>query len=273
MIQTDPLSLLFVACFLIGLVFFLVTALLGNLSHGHTVAHGASHAATHPSGVAHTAHTPAHHVDLHAGHIAGGAHQQQAGKADTSGHSLSVMSFLNPTSVMLFLLGFGFFGYLFHNIVGFVAPILTLMAAGVCGIAIAAVLLYAITRLFGNSEWSTEQDVSDRTGLLGKVSLPIQENGMGEILYVTPGGMRKSIPARSIDGRRLERDMEVVVINFEHGVAAVDTWEHFIHEEEGYSEPSLTSASDNLDQLRNLLEQSGKTDSQPLVMHNDAQKE
>ncbi len=41
MIATDPLSLLFIACFLTGLVFFIVTALLGNLGHGmtHNVAH------------------------------------------------------------------------------------------------------------------------------------------------------------------------------------------------------------------------------------------
>ncbi len=75
------------------------------------------------------------------------------------------------------------------------------------------------------------QDVSDRTGLLGKVSMTIQENNIGEILYTSPGGMRKSIPARSIDGRRVERGQEVVVIDYQHGIAEVDTWEHFINEE------------------------------------------
>ena len=61
MIATDPLSLLFIACFLTGLVFFVVTALLGNLGHGmtHNVAHhvGAMHTtSTHAAsnGPAHT---------------------------------------------------------------------------------------------------------------------------------------------------------------------------------------------------------------------------
>jgi hypothetical protein len=59
--------------------------------------------------------------------------------------------------------------------------------------------------------------------------------GIGEIIYVSPGGMRKSVPARSIDGRRLEREQEVVVVNYKRGVAEVDTWEHFINQEDSSS--------------------------------------
>jgi hypothetical protein len=81
--------------------------------------------------------------------------------------------------------------------------------------------------------------------------------------------MRKSIPARSIDGRRLERDQEVVVVNYQHGIAEVDTWEHFISED---GTPSGASASDELDKLRTLLDESSKADSQ-LVMRKDLQKE
>ena len=171
---------------------------------------------------------------------------------------------------MFFLLGFGFFGYLFHNIVGFEAPLLTLISAGISGLIIAALLLVTLARLFGNSESATVQDVSDRTGLLGKVSITIQESGLGEILYVSPGGMRKSIPARSIDGRRLERDQEVVVVNYQRGIAEVDTWDHFINEEGERSEASI---SDELEKLRTLLDESSKTDSEQLVMRNDPQKE
>jgi hypothetical protein len=169
---------------------------------------------------------------------------------------------------MLFLLGFGFFGYLFHNTAHFVAAF-TLVLAGIGGLIIAAVLLIVLSRLFGNSEGATVQDVSDRIGLLGKVSITIQENGLGEIIYTSPGGMRKSIPARSIDGSRLERDQEVVVVNYQHGIAEVDTWDHFISEE---GAPLKESASDELDKLRALLDESSKADSQ-LVMRKDLQKE
>jgi hypothetical protein len=69
--------------------------------------------------------------------------------------------------------------------------------------------------------------------------MAIPENSLGEITYLSPGGMRKSIPARSLDGRRLERDQEVVVVNYQNGIAEVDTWERFANQEgTGISEKS-----------------------------------
>ncbi len=263
MIATDPLSLLFIACFLTGLVFFIVTALLGNLGHGMT------HSVAHHSGVVHTTSThAASHGPAHTSGQTAGSHSTSHAHVSTQGHNQTFLSFINPTTVMLFLLGFGFFGYLFHTTIHFVAA-LTLILAGIGGIAIAGLLLILLSRLFGGSEESSVQDVSDRTGLLGKVSITIQENNIGEIIYVSPGGMRKSIPARSIDGRRLERDQEVVVVNYQHGIAEVDTWEHFIHED---GAPMEASYSDELDKLRTLLDSSNTEDSQ-LVMRKDLQKE
>ncbi len=207
MIATDPLSLVFIGCFLVGLIYFIVTALLGNLGHGtaHTAAHGVDAHIGHHTGV---------HVHT-AAHSTGHAHAQ----AHAYGHNQSLASFLNPTSIMFFLLGFGFFGYVFHNIVGLEAPLLVLLFAGLSGIVIALLLFSMLARIFGNSESATEQDVSDRTGLLGRVSMTIQEGSLGEVLYISPGGMRKSIPARSIDGQRLERGQEVVVVSYQNGVA------------------------------------------------------
>ncbi len=263
MIATDPLSLLFIACFLTGLVFFIVTALLGNLGHGMT------HHVAHHGGVVHT--TGTHAVSSGSAHTSGhaaGSHGTTHNHANTQGQHLTPLAFINPTSVMLFLLGFGFFGYFFHTTIHSVAAV-TLILAGIGGFAIAGLLLILLSRLFGGSEESSVQDVSDRTGLLGKVSITIQENNIGEIIYVSPGGMRKSIPARSIDGRRLERDQEVVVVNYEDGIAEVDTWEHFIHEE---GTPGEASYSDELEKVRILLDSSNTEDSQ-LVIRKDLQKE
>ncbi|GAC1568461.1 MAG: hypothetical protein NVS3B14_17750 [Ktedonobacteraceae bacterium] len=280
--MTDPLSLLFIACFLVGLVYFIVTAALGNLGHGaahatghHTGLHIGQQSVVH--GTAQAAHTT--HSPVHAAANTAHTHAHTTGKTHTGGHNQSWASFLNPTSIMFFLLGFGFFGYLFHNLVGLEAPLLVLLFAGLGGVVIALLLLLMISRLFGNSESATVQDVSDRTGLLGKVSITIQESGLGEILYLSPGGMRKSIPAHSIDGRRLERNQEVVVVNYQNGIAEVDTWEHFINEEgthtaaSGSGSGSGIMTSDGLDALRTLLNESSKTESQELVMRQDLQKE
>src|SRR6266849_3827336 len=275
MIATDPLSLLFIACFLCGLLFFIVTALLGNLGHG--VAHGATHHAGlhigHQAAGVHTAgaHAPtAPHTVSHApAHTPGQAAGSHSTTHDSSqGQHQSLLSLINPMPIMLFLLGFGFFGYFVHNTIHFVAA-LTLIFAAIGGVAVAALLLILVGRLFGDSEGATVQDVSDRTGLLGKVSITIQENSLGEIIYISPGGMRTSIPARSIDGRRLERDQEVVVVNSQHGVAEVDTWDHFIGEEESRVE---ATDSNELEKLRALLKEPDKADSE-LVIRKDLQKE
>ncbi len=261
MIATDPLSLLFLACFLIGLVYFIITALMGNLGHGmtHHVAHSGAMHTTTTHAVSHgTAHTTGHAVSTHSSTTHGSTQAQHQ----------SPLAYINPTSVMLFLLGFGFFGYFFHTSIHAVAA-LTLVLASIGGIVIAGLLLILLSRLFGGREESSVQDVSDRTGLLGKVSITIQENGIGEIIYISPAGMRKSIPARSIDGRRLERDQEVVVVDYQHGIAEVDTWEHFVQED---GMPIEASYSDELEKLRNLLDSSNTEDSQ-LVMKKDLQKE
>ena len=127
-----------------------------------------------------------------------------------------------------------------------------------------------ISRIFRDGDGSTIQDVADRTGLLGTVSITIQENGLGEIIYASPGGMRKSIPARSIDGRRIERDQEVVVVSNQHGVADVDTWEHFLHQEELNAHTG--SDVDQLTTMRALLEGTNRTDLE-YVMRKESQKE
>jgi hypothetical protein len=267
LIATDPLSLVFLGCFLFGLFFFILTALLGNLGHdfgqhgfGHHVAPPVGH------GMSHVSHTTSHAPT--AANTAGSAHTQGTDHQNTQGNSFSLLSFVNPTAVILFLLGFGFFGYVFHNTGHFVAA-LTITLAVVSGIIIAALLLLLLGRLFGDSEGATIQDVSDRTSILGRVSFTIQENGLGEVMYTSPGGMRKSIPARSVNGRRLERGQEVVVVNYSHGIAEVDTWDNIINEEGIHSD---VTSEDGLAKLRDLLNESDDTNTE-LVMRKDPQKE
>ncbi len=277
LIATDPLSLVFIACFLFGMLFLIVTTILGNLGHGatHSVAHQGpvhigGHVGAHSVGHAAT-HGPAHAPTHTTGHAAGS--HGTSGNSTPQGNIPSLLSYINLTSIVFFLIGFGLFGYLINNVVQVVA-LFALGLAGVSGILIAALLLLLLNRLFGNSEGETVQDVSDRTGIVGKVSTTIQENSLGEVIYTSPGGMRKSIPARSVDGRRLDRDQEVVIINYQHGVAEVDTWDHFIDEEESHFIATAPAApdTDELAQLRALLDEPAKTDTE-LVMRKDLQKE
>jgi len=227
---TDPLSLMFIACFVIGLLFLLIIAFSGH-GHGHGLAHhsGATghigHAGHAPLG--HTTHGP--HASVHIGHST-----YQTANHNAQGGHFSIFAIVNPLNIVLFLLGFGFFGYI-SSATGALALPLTLVLASACGLIIALILIIILNRAFGTATGTTIQDVSDRTGLLGKVNITIPQRGLGEIIYTSPGGMRKSIPARSTDGRRLEREQEVVVINDNNGIVEVDTWEHFIGQEEANS--------------------------------------
>jgi hypothetical protein len=261
MIVTDPLSLVFIFCFLLGFGFFLVAGLMGG--HGHAHAH-IGHAHVHVAG--------AHHGPVHAGSHAPGARinaSNQQGTQNTAQQAhFSLFGYLNPTTIALFLLGFGFFGYFFHNVANLAISLTLLLATG-GGLVIAALLLLMLSRLFANSESSTELDVVDRTGMLGKVSITIPEKGLGEIIYTSPSGMHKSIPARGLNNQRLERDLEVVVVNYQHGVAEVETWENFMHEETHATDPATP---DELAQLRALLNESEGSEIE-MVMHQEQQKE
>jgi hypothetical protein len=267
-IATDPLSLVFIGCFLFGLLFLLGTVLLGSIGHGHGMAHSVGHSAlhhVHVGGAVHH-HTPViNHVQ--AAHQGGSSQAGAKGGNNASGQGISFLTIVNPSSVVFFLLGFGFLGYVFHNETRLGLP-LTLLLSILSGCIIAALLVVLMNRLIGNSEAHTVQDVSDRTGLVGKVILTIQGNDPGEILYQTPGGLRKSIPARSTNGQRIERGEEVVVVNFENGVAEVDTWEHFIGQEDEQEAISSSSLED-LEALRSLLEGAGKDDEQEYVLRKD----
>ncbi len=285
-IETDPLSLLFLASFLFGLLFLIVTSVLGNFGHGHGV-HHVGHGAgqhVHLSGqTASSTHQTGHYVNrVHVGtgsQSSASMRNNQAAVAHLPGTTqggASLLTFINPTTIILFLLGFGFFGYVFHSVIGWILP-LTLLGAIVGGLAVTLFLLALLVRIFGNSEGQTIQDVSERIGLIGKVSLTIQANSPGEIIYLSPGGMRKSLPARSVTGQRIERDQEVVVVNYQHGTAEVDTWEHFMEEQDHQDSfsPSTVSSntdSDELAKLRSLIEDSERSDA-PVVMRNDLQKE
>jgi hypothetical protein len=287
LIATDPLSLVFIACFLFGLLFLLATSLLGSLGHGHAGLHaGSSHTGLHLGGHAPAAHAVSHvgaaHAPAHGAHVTShapahtnaaghGAGSQQTSNQSAQDGWLSPLSYINLTTIVLFLLGFGFLGYVFHNTAHLLLPV-TLILAALGGVVGALLLLMLISRIFGGTDVSTEQDVSDRTGLLGKVSITIPENNLGEVIYVSPGGLRKSIPARSTDGRRLERDQEVVVVNYQRGVAEVDTWEHFMNEEEALDPKSPLANEDELAKLRALLEGSDPRESK-LALQNDLQKE
>ncbi len=65
---------------------------------------------------------------------------------------------------------------------------------------------------------------TDILGVLGLVTGPIREGGIGEIQF-SQNGARRFAPARSEAGVALPRGTEVVVMRYEQGIAYVRPWD------------------------------------------------
>jgi hypothetical protein len=237
MIQTDPLSLVFIACFVFAGAFLVASLLLG-MGHTHTGLH--LHA-----GHVHLGHTGAH---LHLGHAAAtGAHTATGHPARVTlphadGQSAQVppqattpaptpMAWLlgevNLNAILVFLLAFGLLGYLLHN-AAHAGAVLTIMLAVMAGVGGAIGINAWFARLFGNEIGGLGLDSSQMEGRLATVTLPIRVGGIGEVVFTGENGTRRSLGARSADGTPIPRDAEVVILTYENGIAAVQTWDNFI---------------------------------------------
>jgi len=66
------------------------------------------------------------------------------------------------------------------------------------------------------------------------------------------------------------RDLEVVVVNYQNGVAEVDSWEHFMQEEAHTPDPSTL---DELEHLRSLLNDSSPAEMEMVMRQEKKQEE
>ena len=185
---------IFLGCFVIG---FVLSAL--------SFALGAMHAQFH-------VHAPwGHYVHGHMLHGLHGAHAHA--------HSIGPV---NAATVTAFLAWFGGTGYLLMTQFQWVV----LPAVGlsvVLGFAGAAIVFWIMAHLLWSPRENMQSADYQMTGVLGRLSQPIREGGIGELVY-SHGGARQSCGARSADGSAIEKGAEVVVTEYERGIAAVRRW-------------------------------------------------
>jgi hypothetical protein len=165
-----------------------------------------------------------HHGGLGGGHgAAGGSSQGPAHGGSRGGNSH--VSWFNASSVLAFLAWFGGIGYILAVHSTMVAVVALLIAAG-SGLAAAWIVFKSMVKLM-NEEGSYLKDEDYRhEGIVATVTMPIRENGIGEIVFLQ-GGVRKSAGARSHDGKPLELGVEVVTERYENGIAYVHRWSEF----------------------------------------------
>jgi membrane protein implicated in regulation of membrane protease activity len=130
---------------------------------------------------------------------------------------------LNLTVLLMFLTWFGGAGYLMtHSHTAAAAAAFT-VAAG-AGFTGGALMYLFMARVFMANEKPLREEDFEMVGVIGRVSSSIRETGTGELIY-TQQGTRRSCGARSEDGRAIERGAEVVVMNYEKGIAYVQRFE------------------------------------------------
>jgi hypothetical protein len=164
---------------------------------------------------------------LHIGHFHGGhfhlghAHANHLHAPRANAHDTS-LSPINGFTLMAFLCWFGGTGYLlcrFSPLWGIGVFVLVVVS----GVAGAAIIFWFLARVLLPSERVLTAEETEMTGVLARVSSPIREGGTGEIAY-SQGGARRAAAARSDAGAAIARDIEVVVLRYERGVAYVRPW-------------------------------------------------
>ena len=199
----------YLICFLVGLMLSAVS-LLGGMGHIGWHIH-----------VPHAPHLPTH-IPTHIGH--GVPHAGHAGgMARGSVQAGATVPWWNAFSIMVFLCWFGAGGYLLTRHGSFVAAVVLLLAV-ICGVAGGAIVFLFLTRVLLPHERELTDYETAVEGVVGRVSAPIREGGIGEVVYEQLG-LRKAVPARSEHGAAIKKDEEVFVTRYEKGVAWVRRWE------------------------------------------------
>ena len=249
MLATDPLSLVFIGCFVVSGTFLVLSSILG-FGHGHffhightghagTVGHvghagpAAGHAVGHASGVIHHA-LPQGHAAGHSAHVATQSSASQSQNAAANAQATppiwaTLVGYLNLYAILTFLFWFGFIGYILHNLTN-AGSLGAFFGALLVGIVGAVLINIAMSRLMGKDYGELSAESSEMIGTIATVSMPIRAGGIGEVIYTKGVGGRKSIGARSIDAQPIPRDAEVVIIGYEKGIAQVQTWDRFMAE-------------------------------------------
>jgi hypothetical protein len=227
---SDGLAAFFLVCFFVGLLFTVASFFLGL---GHE-AGDFGHADGHGDGL----HFDHGHFHLGGGHAApaettapdththGGEHGTVQAHSGPSPFSVS--------TVMAFLTWFGGVGFILRTYyeAWFLTALLVAVLAGLIGAALVftflARVLYASQRIMKPSDYRLP-------GTIARVTSAIRPEGTGEIVY-SKGDTRQVSGARSVDGRPIPRDTEVVIMRYERGLAYVQPWEDLLREQQGAEE-------------------------------------
>jgi hypothetical protein len=212
---------LFLICFLFGAIF---TALAVVIGHVHVSVPGVDAGHFGHLGPGHGGHLgPAGHAGAHGPHGPGAHHTPHA--LSTERVVAAGLPLFNVSSALAFLTWFGAAGYVLLRFAAW--PLAGAVAGAVTAGGVGALLI----ALFLGKVLAGEREMDPRDyrleGTLARVTVGIPADGAGEIVF-TKAGTRRSEAARSLTGRPIPRDTEVVIIDYARGVARVQPWEELL---------------------------------------------
>jgi membrane protein implicated in regulation of membrane protease activity len=225
--NSDWLANMFLIVFLFGVVFTVVSLLLGV---GHV---GGGHVGGHSIHFD----LPGHHADfdIHFG-AHGAAHADGHGAAHANGgHGDAVdhgPGFLNMPTIMAFITWFGGAGYIFTRALG-IGAVFAVPMALLSGLTGGTIMFVLLSRLL----WPMMSKPMSRAdyhlpGTSARVVSPIRAGGVGEIVY-SKGSSRFTAGARSVDEEPVARGEEVVILRYDRGIAYVQRVESILNERGG----------------------------------------
>ena len=174
----DTLSLFYLVCFGVGLLFTTLSACAADIFGGHDL-----------------------HVDLGAGSHA---------EAGYGSHDMPGFSPLSPTTMATFITAFGGLGLVFGRVEATRSVWISAPLAVLGGLLIAALVFALFRQVFRYTQSSSEGKVLELVGEIATVITPIPANGVGEIAYVQTGS-RYSAPAREESGTTVGMGKTVVI--------------------------------------------------------------
>jgi RNA polymerase sigma factor (sigma-70 family) len=177
---TSSVFLVYAGSFGVGLLFTLVSAVMGHAFGGHgDLGHDGGH--------------------FDGGHHGHGGHAQ--GHAEGGGGAGDMPGFapLSPTTLAAFVTAFGGFGMIFQSFEATRSVWISAPLAALGAFAVAAGVFWLFSLIFQKTQGSSEGRVADLVGSSATVITPIAADGVGEIAYVQ-NGSRYSAPARSENG-------------------------------------------------------------------------
>lgn len=139
------------------------------------------------------------------------------------------VSAVNVFTVLAFVTWFGGAGYLLHRSAILSSQVVLLTAATISGLAGAVLLWVILFKVLLPHERVLDTADTKMEGVVASVSNGIRAgDSIGEIIFSQIGARRAS-PAKSDDGRAIERGTEVVVLRYERGIAYVQRWDELAH--------------------------------------------